>query len=278
METQQNKEDREICVKVNSFDFEMPYCKLKRWFDQEGGWIFRGENLKSYKETGDSTERHTTDKGDLILDLAKEFTVSIDEALRDAYYSDSRSLPIGNENMTESEKNQRIIWAIKYTALINKVRNQFKARVTDDNDEFCERHKEDSIVQGNIHNALLPKGVFPVPLYGYDCIGIGAKKRWLVIPYTTYSFMDNLAGVRINSVRLVRPRNTRKRTLCGTEMAVEWVFHAFQPMIAHPKTSVYGRWTHASELPEGLLHAAFCVPRMRVSVCSVVKNPNRSSH
>ena len=76
--------------------------------------------------------------------------------------------------------------------------------------------------------------------------------------------------VRISSVRLVRPRNTRKRTLCGTEMAVEWVFHAFQPMIAHPKTSVYGRWTYASELPEGILHAAFCVPRMRASVCSVV--------
>jgi len=201
MET--NKEDREICVKVNSFDFEMPYCKLKRWFDQEGGWIFRGENLKSYKETNDSTERHATDKRDLILDLAKEFTASIDEALRDAYYSDSRSLPIGNENMTEGEDNQHVVWAIKYTALINKVRNQFKARVTDDNDEFCERHKEDSIVQGNIHNALLPKGVLPVPLYGYDCIGIGAKKRWLLIPYTTYSFMDNLAAaLNINRYRL----------------------------------------------------------------------------
>jgi hypothetical protein len=41
-------------------------------------------------------------------------------------------------------------------------------------------------------------------------------------------------------------------------------------MIAHPKTSVYGRWTHASELPEGLFRAAFGVPRMRVSVFSVV--------
>ena len=30
-------------------------------------------------------------------------------------------------------------------------------------------------------------------------------------------------------------------------------------------------WTNVSELPEGLFHAAFGVPRMRASVCSVVK-------
>ena len=53
-------------------------------------------------------------------------------------------------------------------------------------------------------------------------------------------------------------------------MAVELVFHAFQPMIAQPEISVDGSWTHASEMPRGFLRADFGVPRMRVSVFSVV--------
>ena len=69
---------------------------------------------------------------------------------------------------------------------------------------------------------------------------------------------------------------SRKRTLCGTEMAVEWGFHAFQPMIAHPKISAYGRRTHASEMPGGFLRADFGVPRMRVSVFSVVDTLRKS--
>ena len=43
----------------------------------------------------------------------------------------------------------------------------------------------------------------------------------------------------------------------GTEGAVESAFHAFQPIIAPSKTSVYGRWMHVSEMPEGLIRAAF---------------------
>lgn len=93
--------------------------------------------------------------------------------------------------------------------------------------------------------------------------------------HAQYAPIPNFATLP-NSVRLVQPRNTRKRTLCGTEMAVEWGFHAFQPMIAHPKISAYGRRTHASEMPGGFLRADFGVPRMRVSVFSVVDTLRKS--
>ena len=58
--------------------------------------------------------------------------------------------------------------------------------------------------------------------------------------------------------------------LCGTDRAEEKGFHTVQPQIAPFKISVHERWTHVSEMPEGLFHAAFGAPRMRVSVCSVV--------
>lgn len=207
MEQQQEIERREACVKVlNGTEFVNFYSKLKTMFEQEGGWIFRGENMNSYEvekvENDCDGKQIEEDKGDAILNSAKEFTSSIDDALCDAYYAD-KCQPIGDYEIKASEKSQRVIWAIKCTALIRKVRDQFKAKITDADDEFCERQKEDSIIQGNKHNVRLSKGVVPVPLYDYGC-GIGAEeKRWLLIPYTTYSFMENLAAaLNINQYRL----------------------------------------------------------------------------
>jgi hypothetical protein len=50
------------------------------------------------------------------------------------------------------------------------------------------------------------------------------------------------------------------------------------PCIRLPEDNKTRRWTNLSELPEGILHAAFGVPRMRASVCSVGKNRNRGFH
>lgn len=205
MEQQQKIEKREACVKVlNGTEFVNFYNKLKTMLEQEGGWIFRGENMDSSEVEDDcGGKQDEEDKGNTVLDQAKEFTSSIDDALHDAYCVDRRCKPIGDYEIKSSEKRQRVIWAIKYTALIRKVRDQFKAKVTDDDDVFCERQKEDSIIQGNKHNVRLPKGVVPVPLYDYG-YSIGAEeKRWLLIPYTTYSFIDNLsAALCINRYKL----------------------------------------------------------------------------
>ena len=60
--------------------------------------------------------------------------------------------------------------------------------------------------------------------------------------------------------------------LCGTEGAGERGLRAFQPQIDHLfKTSGQGRRRHVSEVPEGLLRAAFGAPLTRASVFSVVK-------
>ena len=60
--------------------------------------------------------------------------------------------------------------------------------------------------------------------------------------------------------------------LCGTEGAGERGLRASQPQIApFFKTSGQGRRSHASEVPEGLLRAAFGAPLTRASVFSVVK-------
>ena len=50
------------------------------------------------------------------------------------------------------------------------------------------------------------------------------------------------------------------------------------PCIRLPEDNKTRRLTNVSELPEGLFHAAFGVPRMRASVCSVVNNRTRCSH
>ena len=64
----------------------------------------------------------------------------------------------------------------------------------------------------------------------------------------------------------------RNASLCGTERAEKHGFHAVQPQFAHFAKSACGIWTHGSEVSEGLIHAAFSVPRTWASVCSVVVN------
>ena len=59
--------------------------------------------------------------------------------------------------------------------------------------------------------------------------------------------------------------------LCGTERAGERGSTHFSRNSPPSKTSVHGRWANASEMSEGLIRAVFGVPRMRVSVCSVVR-------
>ncbi len=54
--------------------------------------------------------------------------------------------------------------------------------------------------------------------------------------------------------------------ICATR---KWLrrrgFTHFSRRLPHSKMSVYGRWMPISELPEGLFHAAFGVPRDRIT-------------
>ena len=60
-------------------------------------------------------------------------------------------------------------------------------------------------------------------------------------------------------------------SLCGTEVAREEAFHAFQPQFAHSKYRHMEDGWHASGVSEGLFRADFCVPRTRASDISVVQ-------
>ncbi len=196
---------KEACVKVlTDADFNMSFNLLANWFEKEGGWIFKGENLESLNVKDDGENLQSEDNGDRILKLAKVFTSSIDEALKEAYCTDScRSLiACDNGKVKDAEKNQRIIWAVKCPDLINNVKEQFKAKATDNDLAFCKEQKEKSIVQGNRHNVLLPRGVVPVPLYDSEDNEISLR-RWILVPYTPYSFLENLAAaLNINKFKL----------------------------------------------------------------------------
>lgn len=191
------RQDKEACIKVfHEVEFESAYGMLKDWFTSERGWLFKGgdiakDEIALKRMQTSSNPEGDVDKGQLVLKCAEEFVCSIDEALRDAFSVKARS----------NQGTQRVVWAIKLRPLINRVRKHFKftedeSTISHDPDAtckeiaFCKAQKENSIVQGNKYNFRLPKGIVPVPLS--DDIG-DASRKWLLIPYTTGSFMDNLS-------------------------------------------------------------------------------------
>ena len=82
--------------------------------------------------------------------------------------------------------------------------------------------------------------------------------------------------MRLRRGTLIFHHGRHRNAFGGTEGAVESAFHAFQLIIAPSKTSVYGRWANVSEMPEGLIRAAFRAAE-GVSEHSVVKISTKNS-
>jgi hypothetical protein len=221
--------DREVCVKVLcDSEFAESYSKLKDWFKREGGWVFKGGDIitpsckASYTPDMPEEEREGYKRKD-FLNFAKEFVCSIDKALNEAYCVSTT----GNEKKKEDGDNQRVIWAVKCSALIQKVKEQFNSKHENEDAEFCKKIAEDSIIQGNVHNAVLPRGIVPVPLYDYSSSD-NSERKWLLIPYARYSsFMDNLAAaLSVNQFKLIDCMEDKSLTARTSLQAEEFLSHA----------------------------------------------------
>ena len=200
---------KQVCLKITDVS---DFLKLKKLFSRNSGWIFKGGEFghgaakKFNREQGlyntchggsiyaiNSNKKRYT----IIKTNAEEFSEFIDDALFDAYREDRFV-------QCDDGKKMCVMWMVRLSPLINRVRKQFGASVYEDDIDACKEKKEVFLL--NLVRSERGKGVVPIREGEH-----GGK--WRLFPCTVLPFVDNLVeALKADQFRLLDPTVKNSRT------------------------------------------------------------------